>query len=287
MIPAPRFPGYPETAPADTCTTGRRPREPFGPGHDRPVSALYSRADAVADGLLIETPRELTEAFRIPGPLAVTAQLWADAVATGTYPDPQPAYVWPQVWPFEVRQRLSHLLRLARTAYETDPRRSHAQVFVGWRIPARHADATTPADVRDPDDHSDARPIRVQLTLSAGDHGETVATLAHAPAAEVGRFYLDDGDPDTTWPAVGYRPDGPAGDACPLVTIATLSAIIDAAAADVTRPPQVEAYWWRNGQVTVATNGSDVTLSPDPVAGPGIYSLAGLGWPLRRVGDLR
>lgn len=286
MIPAPRFPGDREPA-ADTCTTARRPREPFGPGHDRPLTAAYTRADAVADGLLIETPRELTEQHRIPGPLAVTAQLWADAIATASYPDALPAYVWPQVWPFEVRERLTHLLRLARTAYETDQLRSHRQVFVAWRIPARHADASTPADVRDSDDHSDARPIRVALTLSAGDHGETVATLAHATAAEVGRFRLDGDESGATWSAAGYEQDSPAGDVCPLVTVATLAALIDSAAADVTRPPEVEAYWWRNGQVTVSTNGSDVILSPDPVAGPGMYRLGALGWPLRRVGDTR
>ena len=268
------------------CPAQHQPRPVFGPEHDRPLTSIYTRADAVADGLLIEVPRQLAEEYRIPAPrsVAVTAQLWCAAVATATYPQPLAPYVWPQVYPYEVRERLAHLLWHARSSYEADPARSHRQTFVLWHTPAARADATTPAHVAPGSPNVD--PIRVRLTLTEGDHGETVATLAHAPADEVGRFHLDTG-PDTAWPAVSYGPDSTTGDARPLVTIETLSAILDHANADVTRPPEIEAWWSSDGRVTIGQGGRDVTLTPYPdaaVFGPGVYPLGPLGWPLRRVG---
>ena len=66
------------------CPAQHQPRPVFGPEHDRPLTSIYTRADAVADGLLIEVPRQLAEEYRIPAPrsVAVTAQLWCAAVAT-------------------------------------------------------------------------------------------------------------------------------------------------------------------------------------------------------------
>ncbi|WP_188944619.1 hypothetical protein [Nakamurella endophytica] len=243
--------------------------------------SIYSRADAIADGLLIETPRQLWAEFRIPGPAAVTAQLWAETVATATYPQP-PAPDAPPVLPFEVRARLEALLWQARTVYETDPRRRHRQTFVAWRIPGPLADASTPGRVH-PDEHPDARPVRVAFTIGPGDCGETVATLAHAHTGGVGRFHLADDDPAVTWPAAGWEPDSATGDARPLVTIEVLQAMLDHAAADPTRPPEVEAQWWRDGTVTIDAGGRCITLRPDPTGDAGIYPLGPLGWPLRRT----
>ena len=282
----PRFAGPSVPAP-DTCTTHRAPRPQFGPEHDRPLTSIYTRADAIADGLLVEVPRHLAEDNRIPAheSVAVTAQLWSAVVATSTYPQPLPPQAWPMSYPYEVLARLGHLLWHARAAYEADPVRAHRQTFILWHTPAQRADATTPANVAA--GCAEVDPIRVRFTLSQGDHGETVATLAHEPdATEVGRFYLD-GERGTTWPAVQFEPDGPDDDARPLVSIETLSAILDHANADVTRPPELDVWWTSTGRVTIGGSGLDVTLSPAPVdaaTGPGMYRLGPLGWPLRRVG---
>ena len=280
----PRFPG-PSVPTPDTCTS-RRTRPQFGPEHDRPLTSIYTRADAIADGLLVEVPRHIAEEHRIPAyrSVAVTAQLWGDAVATSTYPQPLPPTAWPLCYPYEVQARLDHLLWHARAAYEADPARAHQQTFVLWHTPAERADATTPARVAA--GCAEVDPIRVRFTLSQGDHGETVATLAHEPGVEVGRFNLD-GDRGISWPAVQFDPDSPDGYARPLVSIETLYSILDYANADVTRPPELDVWWTSTGRVTIGGNGPDVTLSPAPVdavTGPGLYQLGPLGWPLRRLG---
>ena len=241
---------------------------------DRPIP-YYTRADAIADGLLVEVPRRLCEQFRLPAQTLVTDQLWADAIATAAHrkpPAPTTLPPWPgDGLPDEVCGRLVDLLWLIAGYREADPGRSLATTVVLWRVPAHLALSAegVPAD-----------PIRVTCTVHAGDCGETVATLAHTFTATAGTFYLD-GDPAQRWPAVRFDPDTPAGYARPVVTVETLAAMLTAAGTHPADPPDVEAVWTDDGWVHVATGGQYRTLKPAD-GERGIYPLGPLGWPLRR-----
>lgn len=242
---------------------------------DRPIP-FYTRADAIADGLLIEVPRRLCDLFRLPAQTLITDQLWGDAVATAAHPKP-PAPTTRPPWPDDglsddVRGRLHDLLWLTHAYREADPGRALATTVVLWRVPARLA-SSAGGDLADP--------IRVTCTIHAGDCGETVATLSHAFTDTAGTFNLE-GDPDRQWPAVRFDPDDPDGYARPVVTVETLAAMLTAAAG--THPadaPEVEAVWTDYGWVQVATGGHYRTLKPADEE-CWIYPLGPLGWPLRR-----
>lgn len=240
---------------------------------DRPIPH-YSRADAIADGLLIEVPRNLTANFRLPAQTVITGQLWADAVATAAHPNPPaPARpVWPgDGLPADVRDRLVDLLWLAYAYRATEPGRVLAHTFVLWRVPALLAPSTG---------GDEATPIRVTCTVHAGDCGEVVATIAHAGAETAGTFHLA-GEPSRAWPAVRFDPDTVDGYARPVVTVETLAAILtDAAGTHPADPPEVDAEWTDQGWVRVDTGGAVHTLKPSE---PGIYPLGALGWPLLRT----
>lgn len=245
---------------------------------DRPIP-YYTRADAIADGLLVEVPRRLCEHFRLPAQTVVTDQLWADAVATAAHrkpPAPTTRPRWPgDGLPEEVRGRLVDLLWLTSAYRETDPGRSLAVTFVLWRVPA-HLPPSVVGGLADP--------IRVSCTIHAGDCGETVATLSHASSQTAGRFHLES-EPDRHWPAVRFERDHTDGYARPVVTVETLTAMLTAAAGThPTDPPEVEAVWADSGWVHVNVGGRRDTLKP---AGdePGIYPLGPLGWPLRRTAE--
>ena len=263
------------TRTTDDTTPDPDPAAPAG-DYDRPIP-YYTRADAIADGLLVEVPRRLCEQFRLPAQTVITDQLWADAIATAAHPKP-PAPTTRPPWPAdglpdEVRGRLVDLLWLTHAYRETDPGRPLAMTFVLWRVPARLAPSAgeNPAD-----------PIRVTCTVHAGDCGETVATLSHAFTDTAGTFHLE-GDPDRQWPAVRFDPDAPDGCARPVVTVETLAAMLTAAAGtNPADPPDVEANWTHSyGWVHVATAGKYRTLKPAD-GQRGIYPLGPLGWPLRR-----
>ena len=262
---------------AATRTTGDTAPDPAAAAadYDRPIP-YYTRADAVADGLLIELPRRLCDLFRLPAQTLVTDQLWADAVATAAHPKapaPTGRAPWPgDGLPDDVRGRLVDLLWLTRAYLETDPGRSLATTFVLWRVPARLAPSAG---------GNQADPIRVTCTIHAGDHGETVATLAHAHTDTAGTFHLD-GDPTRQWPAVRFDPDTPDGYTRPVVTVETLAAMLTAAAGThPADPPEVQAVWTEHGWVHVATGGQYRTLAPAD-GQCGIYPLGPLGWPLHR-----
>lgn len=126
---------------------------------------MYTRADAVTDGLLVEVPGKLVALYRLPWPLAITSTVWADAID------------WPQA-AHDARPgtdhrhesfegRLADVLFLVKTTHETAPTRT-VHPFTVWRIPPSR-----------PTHH--ARPLRLTLTIHPGDHDEPVATLAHSP----------------------------------------------------------------------------------------------------------
>jgi len=135
------------------------------------VAQMYTRADAITDRLLIEIPPSLIHLYRLPWPVAVTAQAWADVIA------------WPttaqQARPGQMRHeseegRLFDVLFIAKTSHGSRPRHIDYP-FTIWRVPP-----ATPAHRR--------RPVRLVLSLHEGDHGETVATIAHRPPSS--RWWL-------------------------------------------------------------------------------------------------
>ena len=260
---------------AATRTTDDSAADPAAADYDRPIP-YYTRADAIADGLLIEVPRRLCEQFRLPAQTLITDQLWADAIATAAHPKP-PAPTTRAPWPGdglpdEVGARLHDLLWLTHAYREADPGRSLATTFVLWRVPARYEPSIFGGH---------PEPVRVTCTIHAGDCGETVATLSHAFSDTAGTFHLD-GDPARQWPAVRFDPDGPGGYARPVVTVETLAAMLTAATGThPADPPEVEAVWTDYGWVQVATGGQYRTLKPAE-GECGIYPLGPLGWPLRR-----
>lgn len=258
-----------------TRTTHDTDTDDTAADYDRPLP-FYTRADAIADGLLIEVLRRLCEQFRLPAQTLVTDQLWADAIGTAAHrkpPAPTTRAPWPgDGLPEAVRGRLVDLLWLIHAYREADPGRSLATTVVLWRVPAHLA----PSAVGD-----QADPIRVTCTIHAGDCGETVATLAHAFTDTAGTFHLE-GDRARQWPAVRFDADTPAGYARPVVTVETLAAMLTAAAGThPADPPEVEAAWTDYGWIQVATGGQYRTLTPAD-GERGIYPLGPLGWPLRR-----
>ena len=109
------------------------------------------------------------------------------------------------------------------------------------------------------------RALRLTLVLHIhqGDHGETVATIAHPSPPHVGHFHLYE-DPATVWPAVGIDRD-------------TLDEFL-AHLADVYCVRGIEVMTGLDGFVHVAERDAPViTLRPDD---HGRYHLRSLGWPL-------
>ena len=141
------------------------PRRLPGDPRQLQVAKMYSRADAITDGLLVQVPPKLVDLYRLPSPLAITSTAWADAVD------------WPQAAHDarpgtehrheSIEGRLADVLFLVKCSHETNPTRS-THPFTLWRIPPTQ-----------PTHH--ARPLRLTLTVHPGDHDEPVATLAHTP----------------------------------------------------------------------------------------------------------
>ena len=139
-------------------------RLPGDPRHLQ-VAQMYTRSDAITDGLLVPVPPRLVDLYRLPWPLAFTSTVWADAID------------WPQAAHDarpgtdhrheSVEGRLADVLFLVKTSHETAPTRSVHQ-FTLWRVPPNW-----------PTRH--ARPLRLTLTVHPGDDDEPVATVAHAP----------------------------------------------------------------------------------------------------------
>jgi len=121
------------------------------------IAQMYTRADAVTDRLLVEVPPSLIRLHRLPWPVAVTAQAWADVIAWPTAPQRHESE----------EGRLFDVLVMAKTSIELRQSQMDYPLTI-WRVPP-----AKPAHPR--------RPVRLVLSLHEGDHGETVATIAHRP----------------------------------------------------------------------------------------------------------
>ena len=155
------------------------------PHPDGRAAVPYTRADAIADALLFEVPPMLSRQFRFTYPVAVTAVAWFDAVAWDVHAEaskPRPTHQCEA-------GRITDLLWAARHAVDADRTGSHQIEFTVYRVPP-----TGP--------QTRALRLTLVLHLHQGDHGETVATIAHPSPPHVGHFHLYE-DPATVWPAVG------------------------------------------------------------------------------------
>lgn len=144
-------------------------RMPADPRHPRTAQA-YTRADAIADGLLVQVPRTLLELYRLPWPLAITSAVWTDAIAW-----PDTAHTARPGTPRHhesAEGRLADVLFLTTTTHQVARPGRTAHPFTLWRIPPNQ-----------PTHHP--RPLRLTLTVhpddDAADRVDVVATLAHTP----------------------------------------------------------------------------------------------------------
>lgn len=179
---------------------------PAGESRRHRAAAPYGRADAIADGLLIEVPARLSRQFHFTYPLAVSAQVWADAIAWDS-----PAE---QGKPTRTGQhestRITEVLWAARQALYMNRTGSSTVRFVVLRVPPVGPET---------------RSLRVTLEISlyAGDCGETVATIRHAHATgEAAAWVVING---RAFPAVAVQTDS-TGRAFPVVTVDVLDEVL-------------------------------------------------------------
>lgn len=143
--------------------------------HEVPRFDLYCRADAITGRALVEVPGLLASAFRLPWPVAVTAQAWDDVIG---WPTEATDLITAEQLVIDVPTesgRIAEVLHAAAQAYYTDVARAHVQQFTIWRVSPEHPTTR-------------ATPVRMTFTLHPGDHGETVATIARATTARAGWF---------------------------------------------------------------------------------------------------
>ncbi|HEY5148884.1 MAG TPA: DUF6573 family protein [Mycobacterium sp.] len=229
------------------------------PHPDGRAAVPYTRADAIADALLFEVPPILSRQFRFTYPVAVTAVAWFDAVAWDVQAEASKSRPTHQC----EAGRITDLLWAARHAVDADRTGSHEIEFTVFRVPPTG---------------SQTRALRLTLVLHLhrGDHGETVATIAHPSPPHVGHFHLYE-DPATVWPAVGIDRDHTTGYRFPVVTADTLDEFLGHIV-DVFCVRGIEVMTGLDGFVHVAERDGRVrTLRPDD---HGRYHLRSLGWPL-------
>ena len=125
------------------------PRRVPGDARHLQIAQMYTRADAIIDGLLIEVPPKLVDLYRLPWPLAITATAWADAIDWP--PSAHHARPGTDRNHESVEGRLADVLFLVKTSHETARPGIDAHPFTVWRIPPT-------APTRHP------RPLRLTLT---------------------------------------------------------------------------------------------------------------------------
>lgn len=240
--------------PGESPARPRWTREDHQPRYD--LYSAHSRADAIADRVLYEVSDRLTTAFRLPCRSVVFTAAWSDVVAW-TVPELDRT---PGMFPRQSESdRLAAVLWEARTAYETDLCRHQLQIFSVWRVPRSRPEV---------------RPemVTLSLTLHPGDHGETVATIAHFRELVTALVSLSD-HPATVWPVVGLDP-AQGEDQCPIVTAETLDRITADQASS-----SLDLRRGFGGTVYVrAAEGPWQALTPDHLDR---YHLAPLRWPWR------
>ena len=130
--------------------------EGLGGGEFGPVIYCYSRADAVADGVLIDVSAMAREAG-FKWPVAMTAAVWEDCVA---WSQDDSARQTPQ----DEEGRLWDVLCMAAHAIRTAPDAREQQSFVLLRVP--RDERTTVAIF-----------VTLKLWVGPGDDGEPVVTV--------------------------------------------------------------------------------------------------------------
>ena len=253
--PTPEQPSSEQSAPEQS--RGRRAARAAQP---------YGRADAFADGLLIEVPTRLSRQFNFRYPLAITAAAWCDAVQWTGATERGKATGSGQ----NEASRLTEVLWAARLALYTNRTGTQHLDFLVHRVPVYGPDT---------------RPLRLTLRVSVhpGDCGETVVTIGHAHQPVAGTFVLPDADrapagqPVLGWPAAALEHDR-SGQVHPVVTPDILDRIL-AVATDPTSTSGIEVSTGNDGEIYVHhAGGITVTLRPDP---SGRYSLRPLDWPFQ------
>jgi hypothetical protein len=152
----------PESEPGDDAMTWTADPPPEAPKVDDDgeweVIHSYTRAQALADGVLHPVPDSILREAGIRLPVAVTAAVWADCVAwtvadnevTGNYQD-QSGRLWDLVW----------MTRLAIMSNQGDPSRVVVPLY---RVPRGQFLGS-------------AEPIQVIAVCGPGDHAEPVITV--------------------------------------------------------------------------------------------------------------
>jgi hypothetical protein len=227
---------------------------------------LGGRAAAIAEGVAVEVPRLLCDAFALPWSVAVTRSVWADAVAWPERAAQQvAAALIPAPAPGE-SARLAQVLHAAAQAIRSAATGGAAVSFVVWRV--------SPAEPV-------SRPSRVSLVLvlQPGDSGETVATIAAAPIQLAGWFEFSS-VLGGRWPAAAFTTEPAMGAGlAPLVTPETLDAVLSAGWDD-DDCPVTGVTQLIDGAVRVLIGHQVITLTPDV---DGRYEVSPLGWALRCV----
>ncbi|MGS0688899.1 DUF6573 family protein, partial [Nakamurella sp. GG22] len=213
--------------PVPWCPSAAAPPEQSRGRRAARAAQPYGRADAIADGLLIEVPIRLSRQFNFQYPLAITAAAWCDAVQWTEATERGKATGSGQ----NEASRLTEVLWVARLALYTNRTGTHDLDFLVHRVPVYGPDT---------------RPLRLTLRVSVhpGDCGETVATIGHAHQPVAGTFVLADpdrppaGQPVIGWPAADLEHDR-SGRVHPVVTADILDRIL-AAATDLTSTSGIE-----------------------------------------------
>ena len=226
---------------------------------------LAGRGAAITEGVVVEVPRLLCDAFELPWSVAVTRSVWAGAVAWPERAAQQvAAALLPAPAPCE-SARLAQVLHAAAQAIRSSGVIGGGPVsFVVWRV-----SPTEPV----------SRPsrVRLMLVLQPGDAGETVATIAAAPIQRAGWFEFTS-VLGGRWPAAAFTTAPAVGAGLvPLVAPETLDAVLSAAWDD-DDCPVTGVTQLIDGTVRVLIGHRVITLTPDV---DGRYEISPLGWALR------
>jgi len=124
------------------------------------IISAYSRADALADGVLVAVPEALAREAGFVWPIALTAAAWADCVAWSEDPDSATLRGAGQ----DETGRLWDVLWMARHAVRQAGPGTSRLPFSLLRVPATGTSVT-------------ARPVTLSLLVGPGDRGEPVLTI--------------------------------------------------------------------------------------------------------------
>jgi hypothetical protein len=123
------------------------------------VIDIYTRADAIADGILIEAPADLVRDARLRAPVALTLAAWEDCVAWDEEEDNRRKGI-----ANDETGRLWDVLWMAANAIRGLRGSAHRTRFTLYRVPR-------PGRARAP------RQVSLDIVAGPGDDGELVLTI--------------------------------------------------------------------------------------------------------------